>query len=143
MSITDKQQVWLSEYLTCWNATEAARKAGYSKPGISGHENLTKPYIQAAISEQLAEHVMTANEALARISSIARAQWGALDTKIQLRALELIAKHHGVLRENVAIVFPPEIERLIKQMGLDLSEVQAEFEALIRQAHEESIDSNA
>lgn len=143
MALTDKQQVWLSEYLTCWNATEAARRAGYSQPGISGSENLSKPYIQDAIKEQLSLHVMTANEALARISSIARAQWGALDTKIQLRALELIAKHHGVLRENVAIVFPPEIERLIKQMGLDLNAVQAEFEAIIRQAHEESVDRDA
>lgn len=140
--LTDKQQVWLNEYLQCWNATEAARRAGYSKPGISGHENLTKPYIQDAISEQLALHVMGANEALARISSIARAQWGALDTKIQLRALELIAKHHGVLRDNVAIIFPPEIERLIKQMGLDLNAVQAEFEALIRQAADAEIDND-
>lgn len=131
--LTDKQQVWLNEYLTCWNATEAARRAGYSKPGISGHENLTKPYIQDAIREQLATHVMSANEALARISSIARAQWGALDTKIQLRALELIAKHHGVLRDNVAIIFPPEVERLIQRMGWNLGEIQSEFIALLEQ----------
>lgn len=168
--LTDKQQVWLEHYLTCWNATEAARKAGYKDPYKSGYENSKKLYIREEIAARLAAKKMTADEALARLSDIARGDMtdflavqrnglavldmnaaeraGKLflvkkykETKYgfevelhdPMRALELIAKHHGVLRENVAIVFPPEIERLIKRMGWDLNEIQAEFVALLEQ----------
>ena len=43
--LTDKQRAFVSQYLICWNASEAARRAGYSvKSAYSiGSENLTKP----------------------------------------------------------------------------------------------------
>lgn len=71
--LTAKQARFVEEYLDCLNATEAARRAGYSSPRQVGSENLSKPYIQAAIQAGMAERAMPADEVLARLSAIARA----------------------------------------------------------------------
>ena len=77
--LTDKQRVFVFEYLACWNATEAARRAGYSEESARfiGHENLTKPYIQAEISRRMDEKAMSASEVLARLADQARGTIGA------------------------------------------------------------------
>jgi len=69
-----KQKAWLEEYLKCWNATEAARRANYAHPNKRGPENLAK--FQEEIESRLSELVMSANEALARLSEMARGEWG-------------------------------------------------------------------
>lgn len=61
--LTDKQRVFIEEYLRCWNATEAARRAGYKGNNVTlgtvGHENLGKVYIRQEIDKRLAElHVI-------------------------------------------------------------------------------------
>lgn len=66
--LSPKQQVWLEAYLQCWNATEAAREAGYKNPRISGSENLTKPYIRAEIEKRLKQHALSADEVLLRLA---------------------------------------------------------------------------
>lgn len=73
--LTDKQRVFIVEYLTCWNASEAARRAGYSaKTAYSiGSENLRKPEIRAAIDARLQTMAMGAEEVLARLSALATA----------------------------------------------------------------------
>ena len=73
--LNDRQNAFISEYLQCWNATQAALKAGYSaKTAYSiGSENLKKPEIRAAIEQRLTEMAMSANEALARLAEQARA----------------------------------------------------------------------
>ncbi|QOF94236.1 terminase small subunit [Novacetimonas hansenii] len=52
-NLTPKQARFVEEYLVDLNATQAAIRAGYSKKTAVqiGHENLTKPDIQAAIAE--------------------------------------------------------------------------------------------
>lgn len=69
--LTDRQQRFVDSYLMCWNASEAARQAGYSKKtaGVIGYENLKKPQIRAAIDVRLAEMRMSANEVLARLTA--------------------------------------------------------------------------
>ena len=49
--LTLRQQRFVEEYLVDLNATQAAIRAGYSPKTArqQGHENLTKPYIEAAI----------------------------------------------------------------------------------------------
>ena len=49
--LTPKQQRFVTEYLKCGNATEAARRAGYSEKTAFriGAENLQKPAIARAI----------------------------------------------------------------------------------------------
>ena len=51
--LTPKERLFVVEYLNDLNATQAAIRAGYSKKTARyiGHENLTKPHIQKALSE--------------------------------------------------------------------------------------------
>ena len=74
-NLTDKQQLFVEHYLSCWNATKAARLAGYSDATACaiGSENLKKPYIQAYIAQRLESAAMGANEVLARLTVHARA----------------------------------------------------------------------
>ncbi len=53
MSLTDKQQRFVEEYLVDLNATQAAIRAGYSKKTAYsiGQENLNKPEIAKAVEE--------------------------------------------------------------------------------------------
>lgn len=77
--LTTKQQVFVDAYLDCLNATEAARRAGYSEKTARfiGAENLTKPNIAAAISTGMAARFMSADEAAMRLSEHARGSIGA------------------------------------------------------------------
>lgn len=72
--LTDKQQAFINEYLKTWNATEAARRAGYSeKTAYSiGHENLSKPDIADEIKRRIEEETMSADEVLHRLTRQAR-----------------------------------------------------------------------
>lgn len=78
MALTHKQQVFINEYLQCWNATEAALKAGYSKRTAYsiGGENLKKPEISAEIERRIAEMSMSADEVLIRLGKQARSSLG-------------------------------------------------------------------
>ncbi len=73
--LTDKQRIFIEEYLVCWNASEAARRAGYSPKTAQqmGAENLSKPVIRQAIDRRLSEKRMSADEVLARLSEQAGA----------------------------------------------------------------------
>lgn len=75
MALTYKQQLFIEHYLTCLNAAEAARRAGYSTKSarVIGCENLTKPDIKAEIDERLKEAAMGADEVLRRLADQARA----------------------------------------------------------------------
>jgi phage terminase small subunit len=73
--LTNKQMVFVEEYLRCFNAAEAARRAGYSENSARsiGSENLTKPDIQVEVKARLDELKMSADEVLMRLSEQARA----------------------------------------------------------------------
>lgn len=55
--MTDKQKMFVKEYMKDLNATQAAVRAGYSEDTARqiGCENLTKPYIQEAIEKEMQE----------------------------------------------------------------------------------------
>lgn len=78
MKLTLKQKRFADEYIISGNASDAARKAGYSKKtcGSIGDENLKKPAISQYIEKRLKElddsKKMSLEEAIERISSIAR-----------------------------------------------------------------------
>jgi len=83
-----KERVWLEEYFKCWNATEAARRAGYKHPNKIGPRKLDK--FAGEIEERIAEKVMTADQALARLSEIARGEWGDYfteDAKVSVKRI--------------------------------------------------------
>ena len=70
---TKKEQVWIEEYLQCWNATEAARRAAYKWPNKTGPAKLEK--FRDVIRARIDEKVMDADEVLLRLSEIARGEW--------------------------------------------------------------------
>jgi phage terminase small subunit len=72
--LTDKQEMFVNEYLKCFNATKAAKKAGYSEKtaGAIGSENLAKPEIASRIRERMQAAAMDTNEVLYHLAQIAR-----------------------------------------------------------------------
>lgn len=78
MALTRKQEQFIEEYLTCFNTTQAAIRAGYSpKSAYSvGWETLRKPEVERAISQRLSETAMTANEVMMRLAEQARGDVG-------------------------------------------------------------------
>lgn len=69
MRLTPKQKAFADEYLKCGNATEAAKRAGYSKQSARqmGAENLSKPSISEYIQERQKQ---IDNERIASITEI-------------------------------------------------------------------------
>lgn len=104
--LTDMQRLWLAEYLTCWNATEAARRAGYSPASVRviGQENLHKPAIRAEIDAMLAERSMGAREVLARLTEQARGDVGEALTVKELENVTGRGKSRKVTRYKVVNV---------------------------------------
>ena len=73
-TLTNKQLMFVNEYLRDFNATQAALRSGYSKKTARsiGAENLTKPDVWAAIKSRVDEKVMGVDETLTRLSDMAR-----------------------------------------------------------------------
>lgn len=76
--VTRRQLVWVEWMLRGCSATEAARRAGYKCPRISGQENLHRPHLQALLKERLEELQMGTDEVLTRLAEQARADIGLL-----------------------------------------------------------------
>jgi len=73
VALTDKRQVFVEEYLRTWNASEAARIAGYAHPGSDGHRLLKISEIADEIQQRVSERAMSADEVLIRLAAQARA----------------------------------------------------------------------
>lgn len=80
MKLTPKQKKFCEWYIKTGNATEAAKKAGYSEKTAArmGSENLQKPVISAYIAERMekqdAKLIADADEVLRFYSSVMRGQ---------------------------------------------------------------------
>lgn len=131
---TQKEQVWITEYKKCWNATEAARRAGYKWPDRQGQEKKAK--FAAEIKAFLDEKIMSADEALLLLSDQARADIsdflkfydGVKDPFIDLSS----AKDKGVLHLVKKIKYndkgQPEIELYDAQAALrDILKIHGKF----------------
>mgnify|MGYP007083438527 FL=1 len=74
--LTKAQEVFISEYLKCFNGTEAYSRAYPKAKRDSARANaadlLANTSIKAEIEARLAEHHMTADEALQRLADMAR-----------------------------------------------------------------------
>lgn len=108
-ALTTKQAAFVEAYLgpARFNATQAAIAAGYSERSAyaTAAETLRHPRVQSAIKAHLEALAMPAAEVLASIAEIART--GTLEAN-RLRALELLAKHLGLLTEKVQLSGDPE-----------------------------------
>lgn len=78
--LTPKQKAFADNYIELGNATEAARKAGYSEKTarVIGQENLLKPAISAYIAERLKQiedsRIADVSEVLQFFSSVMRGE---------------------------------------------------------------------
>ena len=72
--LNDRQQAFITEYVKCWNATDAAIKAGYSEKTArqQGSRLLSNVDISQAIAQRLSELKVSADEAIVGLSDIAR-----------------------------------------------------------------------
>jgi phage terminase small subunit len=101
MSLNAKQQKFLDEYLVDFNATEAAKRAGYS--GASSHTTgwrlLRNAEIAENVSMRIELYAMGANERLTVLSDIARAK--DEKTADRLKAIEMLGKLAGDYTDKV------------------------------------------
>jgi len=76
--ITNRKRVFIQEYLSCWNATEAALRAGYSirTARSQGSRLLTDVDIASEIKATLDNKAMSADEVLHRLAEHARGDMG-------------------------------------------------------------------
>jgi phage terminase small subunit len=78
MGLTKKQRVFIEEYLQCWNAAEAARRAGYSERTARNQASrlLAKANIQEEVQKRISDKAMSADEVLQRLADMARGDVG-------------------------------------------------------------------
>ncbi len=110
--MNNKQAVFVENYLQTWNSAEAARVAGYAKSDArnQGYRLLQMPEIQAIIKERLTDLHMQANEVLARLTSMARADMldflnedGTFDMeKVKQLGLGKLVKKYKINRRTIA-----------------------------------------
>ena len=122
-----KERVWLEEYLKCWNASEAARRADYAWPGKMGTRKLAK--FEDEIQERIDQLVMSADEALVRLSELARGEWSGYireDGSVDIAALVRAGKAHLVSKirdtpHGKSIEFC-DMQRALEQIGSHVRE---------------------
>ncbi|WNS74245.1 terminase small subunit [Bacillus sp. DTU_2020_1000418_1_SI_GHA_SEK_038] len=129
MKLTDKQELFVQEYLLDLNATQAAIRAGYSKISAKeiGYENLTKPHILARIEElqserseklqidqewvlrrlvQISDRCMTTEPVMAfdyESKSMVETGEYQFDSHGANKATELIGKHLGMFKDKLEL----------------------------------------
>lgn len=130
MELTEKQKRFIDFYIQLGNATEAAKRAGYSQRTAFnlGGRNLKNPLIRKELDKRLEEmkssRIANATEVLEYLTSVvrgeavseivvvegcgmgeskARAINKTPDEKERLKAAELLAKRYGLLTEKVEV----------------------------------------
>ena len=73
---TARQEMFIAEYVRCWNASEAARRAGYNgKSNSVGSQLLANINIAAEIDRRKALLIMSAEEVAVRLTEQGRASY--------------------------------------------------------------------
>jgi phage terminase small subunit len=74
VSLNNKQRAFVEHYLTCWNATEAARRAGYSVKTANEQAArlLANVSVKEAVALRLKDLQAGADEVLTRLTSHSR-----------------------------------------------------------------------
>ena len=103
MALTGKQEIFCKQYLENFNATKAAKLAGYSEKTAyaTGWENLRKPEIKKRLDELIKEReeFKPTHSFLIDILLKIIADPSASNNE-QIRAIETIGKHTGFFKED-------------------------------------------
>lgn len=139
--LTEKQKKFADYYIELGNATQAAINAGYAKRSAQqmGAENLSKHVIKSYIDERLeqiaSERIMSAQEAVELLSSIARAEITEQVVVTTMDGAEVVDKPPDVKTRIIAIKEIlkryPDNDKLVEQQirkltaDADLAEIKA------------------
>lgn len=124
--LTPKQKAFADYYIECGNASEAARKAGYSPKTAEkiGSENLRKPEVSAYIDERMtqqdAARVASADEVLRFYSAVMRGEEKdafGLDPSLadRLKAADSLMKRYAIGAEKQKGTLE-KLDSLLKEM---------------------------
>ena len=124
--LTPKQKAFADYFIECGNATEAARKAGYSEKTANtiAAQNLAKlsisAYIQERMAQQDATRVASADEVLRFYSSVMRGQEKdafGLDPSLadRLKAADSLMKRYAIGAEKQKGTLE-KLDSLLKEM---------------------------
>ena len=129
--LTAKQRRFVDYYIKTGNATEAAKKAGYSRKtaAVTGHDNLRKPNIKSAIEKRLKaiedSRIADAREVLIHLTAVMRGEKEGEE-------LVCVGTGNG-LSQPVKVMKKPSIREqieaakcLMKRYGLMLSDLEQE-----------------
>lgn len=100
VGLSNKRRAFVEEYLKCWNATEAARRAGYSErtADVQGPRLLGNVSVQEHIKRRIREKAMGADEVLLRLGEQARGEVASyLDASGRVDLERLLADDKGHL----------------------------------------------
>lgn len=120
--MNERQKRFVDFYIQTGNASEAARKAGYSEHVANriGAENLSKPVIRAEIDRRLGElktqRTADTQEILEHLTSVVRGELteevvtnsgkkitAKVNQRDRLKAAEMLLKVNGAFREQVDV----------------------------------------
>ena len=120
--LTPKQEAFCCFYVSLKNATESARRAGYSIPEASSQENLHNPIVRARIERLLASMVSpqqviaTVNDRKVKLSAILNSK---IETPISaghhIAAAKELNLMEKVYEQNTQVIAPVAINVIIQQ----------------------------
>lgn len=136
--LTTKQQLFIDAYLECWNATEAARQAGYKGNDITlasvGWENLRKPAIAAAIDHRISELSKDSDSRIRSAASL-MSENRTIRKKRKSRFVYFLREEFGLTKVGIAV----DIESRINQIQTSYP-YRLDLLALIDSDHARSIE---
>ncbi len=129
--LTEKQKRFIDYYIETGNATEVAKKAGYSRKTAkaAGYENLTKPYLKSAIDERLKaleeKRVADAREVLIHLTAALR---GEIEEEVIVceGVGEGVSKARTIKKHLSARDRLKAAELLMRRYGLAMSDIEQE-----------------
>lgn len=103
--LTEKQKRFIDYYIETANATESAKKAGYSEKTADriGHENLKKLefFIQERLNNKQTARIASQDEILEYFTKIIRNE--KEDTTDRTKCAELLGKRYGMFKDKVEV----------------------------------------
>lgn len=158
MGITRKRQVFIDNYLQCLNATEAAKRAGYSERTAysQGGRLLKNVEILTEIERRLREKHVSSDEALSLLGDMARGDIGdfmditsvgfmlnLLDENNERKNTRLIRK---IKQKTTTFLAKNESDedREINETEIELYDAQAAIDKILRVAgkYKDNLDVN-
>ena len=119
----NRQQAFIEHYLTCWNGSEAARRAGYSPHTAQEQASrlLSNVIVQNSITARIAELKASAHEVLLRLASHSRGSMEdfiSLGGNVDIERARDAGKLHLIKKFKVTTITHEDSETHIQEVEL-------------------------